>query len=186
MKKNIILTTIFNSKMYNSDNESELDFIRNKYNLSYEEGVEKLEDYNWGEDEIDLVNEQKVDYYLWDFWHTTSYLKDNKHWIVWNIYIDNINNEVIFNNWVIFEDWESEYIEFDTDMEKLYYDTYKELFEAQAVNISETKNFIEVDFIENNWDGSPAEWSDSNKADYVLKILWQNGNYYGFWEYDEK
>lgn len=186
MKKNITLTTIFDSELYNMDNEFSLDFIREKYNISYEEGLEKLKTYKFSEEEYDKINEEKVSYYMWDFWNTTSYLKDNKHWIIWNIYIDKNNDEVIFNHGVINENGEMDYIDFDTDIESLYYDIYKELFEAQSINAENTEHFTEVDFISNNWDGSPAEWSDSNKADYVLKILWNNWNYYGFWEYNEK
>jgi len=188
-KKDIKIVSIFDSSIFNDDNEFEIEYIQNRDKITYKEAEILIKEKKVNITEIDRekIQDEKLNYYQWDFWNIPSYLKDNITNIVWNIYVDYNNAEIIIDNWLETGiNGETEIVEFEEYKNDVLYKTYQELFWAQFWNLEETDNFIEVDNLEFNWDWSPIEWSDSNKADYVLKILWRSGNYYSFWEYDMK
>ena len=192
--KTIQFTNIFNSKLYEKDNDFLIDFLTDEKFYNYDEIKKMIIDKEkinrmLTTDELEKIAEQKYAYYLWEFWKDTEYFQDNINMIRRNFYWDKEHNEIILNYWVELikdTDWNfvpnSENV-FDVDNFKVIY--YKKVFDAFCFD--KYSSIIETNYIEIVWDWSlNSKYRNLNKPNFVIIYRWGQGYTYSIFEYDLK
>jgi len=183
-----LITNIYDAKIFINDNDFIINFLSEKYNKNYSEALEIFENkkYNLTEQEKNIIQEQKENYYTWDFWNDTEYLLDNRNNLKWNFYWDKQNNEIIFNYGVKIdennkvEDFiDADTIEIDDKINKIY----KKVFDAFCNNSFEW--IVETNFIKLS-DDSDGSWNskyiNTEIPDFVIKYRWWE--WYTYWMYE--
>lgn len=98
MKNLNIIESVYDSKIYQSDQEFKIDFLMNTNKDSTWSELENIaKDYNFTDEDFEKIEENKNCYYSGEFWNDTEYLKDYKNNIEINFYFDKDNKEIIIN-----------------------------------------------------------------------------------------
>ncbi len=218
----VIFTNVYESDLYAKDNDFLREVLEEKW-MSYEDARDILaridelnnkkfytKDITKEEDgELDLLNdkianmltevdweridEEKENYYSWDFWTDTEYFQDNINLIRWNFYYDKDNQEIIINNWFQLE--RDENWRLDIDNEEIYtiendeFINNRKMYEKvfKAFMFWDFSDVIETDYIDIEWDWSWASrYTNMDKPNFLIKYRWWQGYTYRIYEYDLK